>query len=263
MQCSTHGNLLVLDTLDHLRKLLVLVGVHEAIDQVAAESDATSDQTHKRGIVLVGRLLFCVIADELRDGRRQLDHQEERRRHEHDLGILRNGVVVADAAATDTSPLLGTVVRLAVLDGHSAEDDADEPWQGQEHHCAACEGAYAHRHRLLRVWANSRKKHHHAIWDRTQDGEHDAADDTSDRRHEHQKLRAAGDEVRGLVQNDGVDAGDEQQLRIVAETGLDERRLHDIHADTALNCSPRSLPRQGRIVRARTRYLVWGLVPHA
>mmetsp|Transcript_68869 Transcript_68869/g.194367 ORF Transcript_68869/g.194367 Transcript_68869/m.194367 type:complete len:306 (-) Transcript_68869:258-1175(-) len=157
------GDLLLLDAFDHRSELLVLIRVEVAIDQVATERQDAAHQADQGGGVLPTSLLFCVIAPEFQQGGGDLHHEIEQRRAEHDLGAGLDAGSEGDAAAHERGLPLVRVVGLPIFKRNSAEDDANEPREREQHDGATRQRSHADGDRLLRIRPDAGEEDHHAI----------------------------------------------------------------------------------------------------
>lgn len=142
---------------------------------------------------------------------RNLDDEIDQCRDKHDFGIFGNCSAVSDTAAEESSFWIFIfVIHSIFADGATAEKNCDEPRESQKHYGTPRKHAYACAHLILRIWPHTRSERHHAIRNRTENGQHDAAHKTCHRWDQQQQLTAIGDQVGRLIENHAVDNGQEE-----------------------------------------------------
>mmetsp|Transcript_41696 Transcript_41696/g.110126 ORF Transcript_41696/g.110126 Transcript_41696/m.110126 type:complete len:300 (+) Transcript_41696:884-1783(+) len=215
--------------------------------QVVPELDDADDKPHERPQVLVIRLVSDGVVElPGRDALRfrhlvhlesgPLDDDVPRQRAQHHLGARLDVGAVADARLQEAQaprrvqlrPGLGVCIggplvhRAALLDVHTAEENGQEPRQREQHNRAARERPDADGDLVLCIIAQAGEENHHAVGNSAQDGHHEASHHRGILRHQEQKLAPVADQLRGLKEHIRVHAGQEQDLREVAELRIRE-----------------------------------------
>jgi len=160
-----------------------------------------------------------------------LDDEVEESGEDHHLGVTTRVEADGDADAVlvvgGELGLLG-VARLALgVEVDAAAENGQEPRDGEKHDGGAGEGTDTNGDLFLSVVTEAGEQDHHAIRDRTKNGEHDSSHNTGEGRNEQKKFRTIRDKSAGHEKNVAVDRGEEKQLGAIGIARVWEHSVRD------------------------------------